>query len=131
MVDGSKERRARQQLHQLMANDFSEVVARNATREPNAAAKPLLVHHSLVDETDDLLGRRRLTDPDDDEGGGQLAVDVVRSADDAGVLDGRMSQQVLLVVGGHHLEAQRWVNLQMESALNKFLTWAIRYLMSS
>ena len=84
-----------------------------------------------VDEIDDLLGRRRLTDPDDDEGGGQLTVDVVRSADDAGVLDGRMSHQVLLDVGGNHLEDQRWVKLLMESALNELLTWAIRYLMSS
>ena len=30
-----------------MADDFPEVVARNATREPDAAAELLLIHHSL------------------------------------------------------------------------------------
>ena len=37
----------RKELHQLWTDDFPEVVARNATREPDATAKPLLVHHSF------------------------------------------------------------------------------------
>lgn len=58
-----------------------------------------------VDEANQLICGDRMTGPDHHESGRQFTVDVVRPTDHSGVFHGRVSQQVLLDVGRHHLDS--------------------------